>query len=80
MTRALLVAVLYLSCAFMVSVSAANIPSTLELSERTDRDQLREDRVICSAEKPCSGRHNVCWYVALTYQYPLSQPTITSDN
>jgi hypothetical protein len=80
MTRALLVAVLYLSSAFMASVSAANIPFTLDLSKRTDRDQLREDRINCNAQDHCTKSSHRCWYVALTYKYPLSQPTISSDN
>jgi hypothetical protein len=73
MTRALLVAVLYLSSAFMVSVSAADIPFTLGLSKRMDR-------IICTAEEACNETSYSCWYVALTYKYPLSQPTIASDN
>jgi hypothetical protein len=77
MTRALLVAALYLSSAFMASISAANIPSMSSLDKRTDANEIprglleeREGIEYCGTHRACPG-NGQCWYVVLTYHYPL---------
>jgi hypothetical protein len=76
MTRTLLVAVLYLSSVFMVSVSAASIPFTLGLSKRMDRDRLPRRQFKetieenCTAEQLCPSGYT-CWYVFLPINSPF---------
>jgi hypothetical protein len=74
MTRALLMATLYLSSAIMVLVSATDAPSHPKRTGKVQipRGLLEKDSVelpgspTCSESKPCASG-SICWYVALTF-------------